>query len=504
LALGDSQKHHGSTPDPERGYGAWTAVLRGVWASRPGSLPRGNRHRYRLALVALLIGDVTFAFQQTAVIPTLPSIEQDLQAPATWSAWLLSGYLIVATIATPLLGKLGDQRGKRRLLLAALVLFLVGSVGAAVSPNIGVLIAFRTAQGAGGAVFPLSFSVVRDEFPDERVGLAIGVLTGGFGAGSALGLGLGGVIAEALSWRFIFVVGGVAILVSAALVALLVPPSPVTTESRLDVLGGALFGGALAALLLALTEGVRLGWGSWPIVVLFVASAGLLAGWIGYELRAESPLIDLRVLGAPAVLLTNLATLALGYLIFGVFFLVPHLVEAPAHAPVSVVGQLHYGFAASAAEAGLYLVPAAIGQLIGGPLSGVIERRWSPKWPFVAGMALGAAGAAGLAGWHDRPWQVVIGMLVLGTGVGFGIGAGGTLVTQAVSEQDTGISNAVNTALRRMGGGIGGQIGAALLATLTVAGTQVPRESAFVFAFAIAAVLCLIGAGCALFVPPKT
>lgn len=476
-------------------------VLRDAWVSRPDNLRHGSPRRYRLTLFALLVGDVAFAFQQTAVIPALPTIGWDLQAPATWTAWLLSGYLIVSSIVTLLFGKLGDQRGKRRLLLVALVLFLVGSVGAAVSPNIGVLIVFRMVQGTGGAVFPLSFSVVRDEFPEERVGLGIGALTSAFGIGSALGLGFGGVIAGALSWRFIFVIGGVSILVSTALVVLLVPPSPVTATSRLDILGGVLIGGALATLLLALTEGVRIGWSSWPIIILVTAAVALTAGWVLRELRFESPLIDLRLLGLPAVLLTNLATLALGYLLFGIFFLVPHFVEAPTHAPAPVAGQLHYGFAASAVESGLYLVPAAIGQLVGGPLSGVMTRRWAPKWSFALGMALCAAGAGILCAWHDQPWQVVVGIFVVGTGAGFGIGTGGMLVTQAVSEQDTGISNAVNSVLRRVGGGIGGQVGAALLATFTVAGTQVPRESAFVVAFAIAAVLCLAGAGCTFFIP---
>lgn len=479
-------------------------VLRGAWASRPDNLHHGHRFRYRLALVALLLADITFAFQQTAVIPAFPTIEQDLRAPATWTVWLLSGYLIVATVATPLLGKLGDQQGKRRLLLIALLIFLIGSVGAAISPNIGLLIIFRTVQGIGGAVFPLTFAVVSDEVPGENVSFAIGILTGGFGIGAALGLGLGGFIAAALSWRFIFALGGAAILLSTLLITLLVPHSRVTAEPRLDILGGVLFGTALTALLLGLTEGPNLGWASWPIIALFAAFTVLIGGWVGYELRVENPLMDLRILTMPAVLLTNLATLALGYLLFGVYFLLPHFVEAPENVPASVAGRLHYGFAASAAEAGLYLLPAAIGQLMGGPLSGVIERRWSPKWPFAGGMLLGALGAFGLALWHDQPWQVVSSMLILGFGAGLGIGMGGTLVTQSVSEQDTGISNALNTTLRRVGGGIGGQIGAALLATITVAGTQTPRESAFVIAFAVTALLCLLGAGCAALIPRQS
>lgn len=454
-------------------------------------------------LAALLVGNIAFAFQQTAIIPAIPTIGRDLQASTAWSAWLLSGYLIVASIATPLLGRLGDQRGKRRLILEALALFFIGSVGAALSPNMGMLIAFRALQGIGGVVFPLSFSVVRDEFPEERVGFAIGVLTGGFGIGTALGLSVSGFIADSFSWRLIFAVGAAAILVGLVMVALLVPPSPITAPSKLDVPGGVLFGGTLAALLLALTEGVALGWASWPVIALFIATVGLLAGWVLRELRAEEPLINLRVFGAPAVLLTNLATLALGYLLFGAYFLIPHLVEAPSHDPAWVASHLHYGFAISAAGAGLLLVPGAIGQLISGPLSGGIQKKVPPKWLFACGMALGGVGAVVLATWHDRIWEIVVGMLVLGAGTGFGIGAGGTLVTRAVSEQDTGISNAINSALRRVGGGVGSQVGAALLASLTIAGTGVPRENAFILAFAVAAALCLLGAGCALLIPKE-
>lgn len=138
-----------------------------------------------------------------------------------------------------------------------------------------------------------------------------------------------------------------------------------------------------------------------------------------------------------------------------------------------------------------------------GPLQQTTDQ-WSPKWPFVGGMGLGALGAFGLTLWHDQPWQVVLSMLVLGLGVGLGIGIGGTLVTQSVSEQDTGVSNALNTTLRRVGGGIGVQIGATLLAAVTVAGTQTPQESAFIIAFAVTALLCLLGAGCAVFIPRQT
>lgn len=441
-------------------------------------------------LGALLLTNVAFAFQQTAVIPALPTIERSLHASTTLTAWLLSGYLIIASVATPLVGKLGDQRGKRLMILAALVVFFVGSVGAALSPNIWVLIAFRGLQGVGGAVFPLSFSVARDELSGDHIGTAIGELTGSFGVGTAIGLGLGGIIAGSLSWRLIFAIGGLTIAGAIILVVVLVPESRRGAREKLDITGGLIFGGALAALLLAVTEGVRLGWTSIPIIGRFVAAAGLMVLWVYHESRTESPLLDLKVLAAPAVLLTNLATIALGYLLFGTYFLIPHFVEVPSR----------YGFAVGAAGAGLYLLPGAIGQLLTGTFSGVVERKSSPKWLLAAALGLAGSGAAALALWNGHPWEVVAWVFVLGCGIGLGISAGGALVTGAVSEQDTGISNSFNSVLRRVGGGIGSQVGAALLAAFTVTGS-LPVERAFVVAFAISAGLCLLGAGCAVFIP---
>jgi MFS family permease len=328
--------------------------------------------------------------------------------------------------------------------------------------------------------------------PEGRLGGAIGALTGGFGIGTALGLGLGGVIAGLVSWRLIFALGGAAIIVGMVLVALFVPPSPRGGEAGLDLAGGALFGGSLAALLLAMTEGVSLGWTSGTVIGLFIAAFALMAGWVVRELRTESPLIDLRIFGSPVVLLTNLATITLGYALFGIYFLIPQLVESPG---------AHHGLSTGAVGAGLFLVPAAIGQLVAGPLSGVIGRRLPTKWVFTGGMLLTSAGAALLAAWHEEPWQIAPEMLVLGLGMGFGVSAAGSLVTRAVSEKDTGISNAVNSVLRRVGGGIGGQVGAALLAAFTASGG--PAQIAFVAAFAASAALCLLGAGFAVFVPER-
>jgi MFS family permease len=287
------------------------------------------------ALAALVVADVAFSFQQTAVVPAIPSVQHDLHASQAWAAWLLTGYLVASSVATPLLGKLGDRHGRRRALLGSLAGFLLGSIGAALAPNIAVLIACRSLQGLGGAVFPLTLSLARDELPPERLRLGVGLLTGAFGIGTSLGFGVSGVIVDTLSWRWLFGVG--AIVVAAAIAAMLAAPAvdETTRPGRIDLPGTLLFAGGLALLLIALTEGVPRGYGSPWIVGGFLVAAALLAAWVVVDLRVDDPLLDLRVLVRPAVLLTNVTTLALGYVLFETYFLLPYLVQGTAPATAS-------------------------------------------------------------------------------------------------------------------------------------------------------------------------
>jgi EmrB/QacA subfamily drug resistance transporter len=429
------------------------------------------------ALAALVVADVAFAFQQTAVVPAIPSVQRDLDASQAWSAWLLTGYLVASSVATPLLGKLGDRHGRRRALLGSLAGFLLGSIGASLAPNIAVLIGCRALQGLGGAVFPLTLSLARDELPRERLPLGIGLLTGAFGIGTSLGFGVSGAIVDALSWRWLFGIG--AIVVAAAIAAVLAAPATdeQTRPGRIDLPGTLLFAGGLALLLIALTEGIPRGYGSPWVIAGFLVSAALLAAWVVVDLRVDDPLLDLRVLVRPAVLLTNVTTLALGYVLFGTYFLLPYLVQG--HGP-------GYGLGAGPVAAGLYLLPSSLGQAVSGPAAGKLAERLEAKWICGAGMATVAAASALLAAFHDRPWQIAAWSLLLGLGAGPAISVVSDLVTELVEQTETGAATSLNSTLRRVGGGIGGQVGALLLATIAVS-PHVPANRAFVAAFAIGA-----------------
>ena len=255
-----------------------------------------ERQHYNVTLAILTLAGIAFALQQTMVIPALPTLQRDLHTTTTWVTWVLTVFLLVASVATPILGKLGDQYGKERLLVISLAIFLVGSIGAAAAWNIWSLIALRAVQGAGGAVFPLAFGIIRDEFPPEKVGVAIGLVSAVFGIGGGFGIVLSGVIVDNVSWRWLFIVGAVGIAAAMVLVQRFVPESPIKTPSRVDYIGATLMSGGLIAMLVALTEGEVWGWTSGRTLGLAAVAAVLLVVWGFAELRVHEPLVDMRML----------------------------------------------------------------------------------------------------------------------------------------------------------------------------------------------------------------
>jgi EmrB/QacA subfamily drug resistance transporter len=458
------------------------------------------RQHYNVTLAALTLAGTAFAFQQTMVVPALPVIQRELDTTTTWATWVLTVFLLVASVATPILGKLGDQYGKERLLVISLGLFLAGCVGCAVAWNIWSLIAFRALAGTGAAVFPLSFAIIRDEFPPEKVGVAIGLVSSVFGVGGGFGIVLSGLIVDHLSWRWLFIFGSIGVALAMVLVARFVPESPIKTPSRVDFPGAALLSGGLVAFLLGLTEGESWGWGSGRIVSLFVVGLTLLVLWVVVELRVPEPMVDMRMMVRRPVLLTNITAIIAGFAMFSVFVLVPNFVETPTGLPDELAQLVDYGFGASATKAGLYLLPSAIVLLFAGPVGGLLGRKVGFKWPLAIGMALVSVAAAMLALWNDEPWQVVASQPIFGVGIGFAFAAMATIIAQSVRPSETGVASGMNTVMRTVGGVVGGQVGAALLTAHTIPGTTVPSVDGYEIAFALGSAAALVGAAVAVFI----
>jgi len=460
------------------------------------------RQHYGLTLGILTLAAAAYALQQTMVVPALPALQRELDASTTWVTWVLTGFLLSAAVLTPILGKLGDRFGKERLLVVSLAIFLVGCIGCAAAPDIWTLIAFRVVSGAAGAVFPLSFGIIRDEFPPDRMKVGIGLLSAVFGIGGGFGLVLSGLIIDNASWRWLFVVGAIGVAIALVLVHRFVPESPVRSTSRIDIPGAVLMSVALVSLLLGLSQGGSWGWTSPAVLGLFALAALSAVAWIVLELHVDEPLIDIRVLADRPVLLTNTTALISGFAMFGSFVLVPRFVEAPGGLPPVIADRLGYGFAATATTTGLYLLPGSLLMLFAGPAAGLLGRRFGSKWPLALGMALVALSATGLAVLHDEPWQIVVAMSGLSVGVGFAFAAMAALITEAVEPTETGIATGINTVMRTVGAVVGAQVGAAILTATTIEGTGVPTEGAYVTAFALAAVAGGFAAVIAVFVTP--
>ena len=454
-----------------------------------------ERQHYGITLGVLALAALSYALLQTMVAPALPAIQRDLGASTTEVTWVLTVYLLTASVATPILGRVGDMFGKERTLVAVLVLFAIGSLMSALSHSIELLVAGRAVQGAAGAVFPLAFGIIRDEFPRERVATGIGLISATFGIGGGAGLVLSGLIVDHLSYEWIFWFGLAVVLVAIVATQLFIPESPVKSPARIDWTGAALLSAGLVALLLAVSEGPDWGWGSPRILGLFVAAGVTLALWVRFEQRVREPLVDIDLLRVRGVWTVNLTGFLIGYGMFGSFILIPQFVQAP---PIA-----GYGFDADVTEAGLFMLPSAAVMLVAGPLAGSLAGRVGSKVPLLAGTACATLSFLLLALAHSEAWQIVIAVSLLGLGIGLSFASMANLIVDAVPQRQTGEATGMNTIMRTVGGAFGGQIAAAIVAGHAVAGTDYSTESGFTAAFAMGTVAVALAFGAALLIPGR-
>ncbi len=453
----------------------------------------GNRQHYGITLAVLATGALAFALSQTMVAPALPEIQRELDATPTTVTWVLTVYLLTASIATPIFGRLGDIFGKERILVIVLGIFAVGSVVAALSHSIGVLVLGRAIQGAGGAIFPLAFGIIRDEFPRARVATGIGLISATFGIGGGAGLVISGLVVDNLSYEWLFWLGFAVVVIALVATHFFVPESPVKTPARIDWAGAVLLSAGLTSLLVGVSYGNDWGWGSTRVLSLFCGAAVILAFWVWFENRQAEPLVDMRMMRRRGVWTTNLTGLLIGFGMFGSFILIPQFVQLPE--------STGYGFGASVTEAGVFLLPSAAVMLIAGPLAGVLAGRFGSRMPLLAGTLFCAASFSILAAAHDERWHIYATGVLLGVGLGFSFAAMANLIVETVDETQTGVATAMNTIMRTVGGALGGQITASIVAGHLIASNGLPAESGFTEAFVISAVAVLIAFGAALAIP---
>jgi EmrB/QacA subfamily drug resistance transporter len=445
------------------------------------------------SLLILSASALAFALAQTTLIPALGELARALDTDASGVAWTLTGYLLAAAICTPIFGRLGDMFGKRRLLVTSLVLFGAGSVVAALADSLEVLVAGRVLQGAGGGIFPLCFAIIRDEFPPDRVSSSIGLISATFGIGGGAGLILGGLLVDHASYHWIFWLGAVMAAGAAVLTQLLIPESPNRSPGRIDFRGAVVLGIGLVLPLLAIARANSWGWGSARTLIMIGAGLLILAFWVRLQKRTPQPLADVALLARPPVLMTNIATLLVGFGMFGSFILIPQLAEAPE--------STGYGFGLDATGAGLLMLPGALVMLVAGPFAGVLVRRHGGKVPLALGALIAAVGLALMGLEHSSQGAMVAWNLILSVGIGLAFAAMPNLIFDAVPQSETGEATGFNTLVRSVGAGLGSQVSAAILTGSVAAGAVLPSDSGYTAAFLVSAAIACAAAVVALLIP---
>lgn len=451
-----------------------------------------RRSSTRLTFVVLASGVGSFSLLQSMTVPTLPTIQAEFGTDQATAAWVITAFLLSASVATPILGRLGDAHGKQRMFVLSLALLAPGSLIAAFAPSIEVLIAARVVQGAGSGAIPLAFGIARDEFRAERVPTAIGFLSSLLAVGFGVGILVGGPIVTVLGYPWLFLLPALAATVAATAAWRGVPPSPVRSDARLRLLPAFLLSGWLVALLLGLSKAPAWGWASWPALALLGSAATLLVAWLLVEVRIDVPLVDLRMMRLRGVWTANLVALLTGVSMYGSFAFVPQFVQTP-----SVNG---YGFDVSASESGLIMLPAAVMSFLCGLVAARVTRRIGARNALVLGSAISTAGLCVAAFAHAEAREMYAAVALTGLGTGLVFACLANAVIEAVPAHQTGTASGMNANIRI----IGGAIGMAVITTVVTAAPQAsgyPTEGAYTLAFALMAAASLVAALAALLVP---
>jgi MFS family permease len=453
-----------------------------------------TRTHYAVTFVVLATAALAFSLLQSLIIPAIPQLEHTLHTSEDGASWLLTAYLLSAAIATPILGRIGDATGKGRMLVIVLVALTVGSLISAVATSLTVMLVGRVIQGAGGAVFPLAFGIIRDEFPAARVAGAVGVLSAILGGGAGIGILLSGPILVHLSYHWLFWLPLIMSIGATAATFLFVPESPVRAPGHINWLGAVLMSAWLVTGLLGVSYGPTWGWANPTVVGLFLATAVLIGLWILCESRSRSPLVDMKMMRIPAVWSTNLAALLFGFGMFAMFITVPQFAQTPSSAG--------YGFGASVTQSGLYLLPFASAMVIVAPLTGKLSVWVGSKAVLIAGSLFAASSYLLLTVAHSEPWNIYTAAGLLGVGIALGYASMANLIIDAVPPEQTGVATGMNTNIRNIGAAVGSGVATSLVIGQMLP-SGLPKESGYVLAFAASGIALIVAAAAACTIPNR-
>lgn len=457
-----------------------------------------TRRSSRLITAILCLSGTVVALQQTMVIPLLPDFPKILGVSADDASWLVTVTLLTSAVATPIVSRLADMFGKRRMMLISMTMIVVGSLVAAIGGNFVALLIGRGLQGFAISMIPVGISIMRDELPKEKVASATALMSATLGIGSALGLPLSGLIFEHLGWPAIFWLSAIVGVLLIIAVAVVVPESSVRTRGKFDFLGAVMLSTALTAILLAISKGASWGWTSELTLMMFVIGIVTLALWFPYELRVTQPMVDLRTSAKRPVLLTNVASILVGFSMYANNLSTTQQLQMP-----KISG---YGFELGVMAAGLCMIPAGLAMVFFAPVSANITKRFGAKITLIVGgtvLALAYIARVFLTG---SIALIIISAAVVSIGTAIAYSAMPMLIMRSVPITETASANGLNSLLRSVGTSTSSAVVAAMLTSMVIPsgpGEGLPSIDAFKNIFWLAALAAVAAAAAAAFIPRR-
>ncbi|MEV0614662.1 MFS transporter [Nonomuraea sp. NPDC050404] len=451
------------------------------------------------AIVATLAGaGIVASVMGTLLVPLIGELPRLLDTSSANASWVITMTLLTGAVATPVVGRLGDLHGKRRLLLFCVGLLVAGSLICALSDSLAPMLIGRGLQGIGMAIVPLGISTMRDVVPPERLGASVALMSSSLGIGGALGLPVAAAIAENADWHVLFWASAVIAALIGIAIAVFLPHVPPATRGRFDVPGAIGLAAGLVCLLLAVSKGGDWGWGSATTLGLFAAAAVALLLWGWFELRTRDPLVDLRTTARRQVLLTNLTSVVVGFSMYAQSLAAPQLLQLPQ--------SLGYGLGQSMLAAGLWMAPAGLMMMVVSPISARVSGRHGPRTSLLAGTLIIAAGYALALPLMGTAVGILVFSCVISVGVAFAYGAMPALIMGAVPRSETAAANGFNSLMRSIGITVSSAIIGVVLAQLTqsAGGVPVPTEAGFQVVFVLGGAVALVAALVTLAIPRRT
>ncbi|MFM9919838.1 MFS transporter [Lacisediminihabitans sp. H27-G8] len=472
-------------PSPDRSL---TTAERARLTKRPSD---------RAITTTLALTGLIAAFMQTLVTPIIPRLPDFLDTTTADATWVLTSTLLAAAISTPISGRLGDMYGKRRVVMVLLMLMAGGSIISALSNTLIPMIVGREFQGVGLGVIALGISILRDVIHPRNLGGAVALVSATLGVGGAVGLPVAALIAQNFDYHYLFWLATALAIVAIVLVGSIVPVSTLRAGGRFDFLGAVGFGIGLVGILLAISKGGEWGWTSPTTLGLLIGGVVVLLVWGVVELRTTDALVDLRVAARRPVLLTNLASISVGFAFFITTAALPVLLEAPTSTGV--------GLGQTLIVSSLCLMPLGLVMFAMSPVAARLSTARGPRTSLILGGLIITVAFAVAIWLHSEIWHVILVSTIVGFGVGFAYSAMPTLIMRVVPPTETAAANGLNSVMRTLGSTIAATVVGLIISSHLVisGGTAIPTSEAFRIIFTIGSSVALVGAIVAFFIPRR-